>query len=101
MRSINLLTSIVATAKIVTAERPFISEPDTGLEIFLDGIDWAQGTQPALKDMRGLSDFDFAARQKLNNSEYSFYRTAAGGEWSERWHRDLLSCFPPPGESTS
>ena len=39
--------------------------------------------EPLLKDMRGLPDFEFSAQQKLDDQQFSFYRTAAAGEWSK------------------
>ncbi|KAI1504792.1 S-2-hydroxy-acid oxidase [Biscogniauxia marginata] len=88
MRSFTFIAGLVGTAAAV---EPFLNEPDTGLDTFLYGTNWTEGTQPQLKDMRGIPDFDFAARQKLNNQEYSFYRTAAGGEWSYRNNLNIWS----------
>ncbi|KAH8894799.1 S-2-hydroxy-acid oxidase [Thozetella sp. PMI_491] len=88
MRSIYSLTLVSA----VLAAEPFLNEPDTGLETYLYSTNYTQGTQPLLKDVRGVPDFDWAARQTLDNQKYSFYRTASGGEWSYRnnldiWHK--------------
>ncbi|KAF1959711.1 FMN-dependent alpha-hydroxy acid dehydrogenase [Byssothecium circinans] len=88
MRSIFLFSGLVASALAV---EPFLNEPDTGLETYLMGTNWTEGTLPLLKDMRGIPDFEFAARQKLNNQEYSFYRTASAGEWSYRNNLDIWS----------
>jgi L-lactate dehydrogenase (cytochrome) len=73
------------------AVEPFWNEPDTGLETYLLGTNWTEGSQPLLNDMRGIPDFDFAARQKLNDQEYSFYRTASAGEWSYRNNLEIWS----------
>ncbi|KAI5922460.1 S-2-hydroxy-acid oxidase [Camillea tinctor] len=88
MRSLTFIAGLVGAA---SAAEPFLNEPDTGMETFLLGTNWTEGTQPQLKDIRGIPDFDFAARQKLNNQEYSFYRTAAGGEWSYRNNLEIWS----------
>jgi L-lactate dehydrogenase (cytochrome) len=79
MHSFFFISSLVASA---LAAEPFWNEPDTGLGDYLYGSNWTEGTQPLLKDMRSIPDFDFAARQYLDNQKYSFYRTAAAGEWS-------------------
>lgn len=80
MRSVGFIPVL---AGIAAAYSVWVNEVDTGLETYLYSTNWTEGTQPLLKDMRALSDFDFAARQKLEDMQYSFYRTAAGGEWSE------------------
>ncbi|KAI1736368.1 FMN-dependent dehydrogenase [Xylaria scruposa] len=88
MRSVSFLPVLIGLA---TAADVWVNEVDTGLETFLYGTNWTEGTQPALKDMRAISDFDFAARQKLGDFEYSFYRVAAGGEWSYRNNLEVWS----------
>ncbi|KAI0415055.1 FMN-dependent dehydrogenase [Xylaria grammica] len=88
MRSTGFLPALVGLA---TAADVWVNEVDTGLETFLYGANWTEGTQPALKDMRAISDFDFAARQKLGDFEYGFYRVAAGGEWSYRNNLEVWS----------
>lgn len=86
MRSASFFPALVGLA---TAADVWVNEVDTGLETYLYGTNWTEGTQPALKDMRAISDFDFAARQKLGDFEYSFYRVAAGGEWSKNISRKI------------
>ncbi|KAK7191498.1 hypothetical protein DPSP01_011015 [Paraphaeosphaeria sporulosa] len=77
-------------AAIALAVEPFFNEPDTGLETFLQQTNnWTEGIQPALKDIRGLNDFDFAARQKLSTENYFYYRTGSAGEWSYRNNLDI------------
>ncbi|KAF2016079.1 S-2-hydroxy-acid oxidase [Aaosphaeria arxii CBS 175.79] len=85
------MRSFLYLASLVAAAEPFWNEPDTGLETFLSGTNWTEGTQPALKDIRGIPDFDFAARQKLDNQQYSFYRTASAGEYSYRNNLEIWS----------
>ncbi|TLS21298.1 uncharacterized protein PpBr36_10303 [Pyricularia pennisetigena] len=78
------IPAVALLAVVASAERPWLNEPDTGLETFLAGSNWTTGTQPPLRDMRALPDFDFAARNTLPAAHYSFYRVAAAGEWSYR-----------------
>jgi L-lactate dehydrogenase (cytochrome) len=73
--------SVIAT---VLAARPFLDVADTGLEDYLTGTaNWTEGTLPSLQDMRAIPDFEFAAKQVLEDEGWSFYRLAAGQEWSE------------------
>ncbi|KFA73942.1 hypothetical protein S40288_00950 [Stachybotrys chartarum IBT 40288] len=81
VRSALVASQLIAAAAAV---RPFVNEPDTGLQDFLFSTNYTEGTLPPLRDMRGLPDFDYAARQVLDGQMYSFYRTAAAGEWSYR-----------------
>ncbi|KAI0469903.1 S-2-hydroxy-acid oxidase [Xylariaceae sp. FL0804] len=88
MRSTSLVATFIGAA---AAMDPFLNEPDTGLQTYLFTTNWTEGTQPLLKDMRGLPDFDYAARQTLSDEYYSFYRTGAGGEWSYRNNLEIWS----------
>ncbi|KAF5027403.1 hypothetical protein F66182_480 [Fusarium sp. NRRL 66182] len=81
MRTSAILSSLVA---VVSAYGPFLNEPDTGIETYLAGTNWTEGSRPPLSDIRGVPDFDFAARQTLEEQHYAFYRTAAAGEWAYR-----------------
>lgn len=84
---------LVAWAPLVLGAdlEPFVNEPNTGLEGYLKTTNWTEGTLPLLKDMRAVLDFDFAARQKLESQQYSFYRVAAAGEWSYRNNLNIWS----------
>lgn len=84
-----VLTSVVLTAILATAAqaaRPWLEEPDTGLQTFLQG----NGTLPdagdlfPLEDIYVIPDFDYAARMYMNDSAYSYYRTGAAGEYGYR-----------------
>ncbi|KAL3424144.1 Cytochrome b2, mitochondrial 4 [Phlyctema vagabunda] len=78
------LIAVVASAiTAVSAVKVFVNEPETGLEIAL-GADFPKGTLPALSDIYAIHDFDWAARNYLNDSAYAYYRTGAAGEWSYR-----------------
>lgn len=74
-----VLTSLAAGA---LAARPFLNEPDTGIEQVLG--DTAEGTLPALDDMIALHDFEWAARNYLPTRNYTYYQNGAGGEWTSR-----------------
>ncbi|KAK6866068.1 hypothetical protein PG995_002596 [Apiospora arundinis] len=82
-------TYACSLAAVAFAAEPFLNEADTGLTDYLHGTNYTEGTLPLLKDMRAVLDFDYAARQFLDNQKYSFYRTAAGGEWSYRNNLDV------------
>jgi hypothetical protein len=84
------LLSLATLIAAVSAARPFLNEPDTGLESYL-GADFPSGKLPDLADIHGIPDFDFAARNYLNASTYSFYRTGAAGEWSYRNNLEAFS----------
>ncbi|KAH7191909.1 uncharacterized protein B0J16DRAFT_410669 [Fusarium flagelliforme] len=77
-------TLIASMATAVSAYDDFLNEPDTGLQSYLSSTNWTEKSRPLLKDIRGVPDFDFAARQSLTDQQYAFYRTAAAGEWSYR-----------------
>lgn len=69
------------------AARPFLNEPDTGLE---DIIDVSPGSLPNISQIVGLPDFDWAARNYLPLRNYTYYRNGAAGEWS---YRNNLEAF--------
>ncbi|KAJ0158728.1 Cytochrome b2, mitochondrial [Colletotrichum tanaceti] len=87
MRSLFVVTQFLAAAAM--AAELWNNEVDTGLETYLASTNFTQGMQPPLRDMRALPDFDFAARQKLGNQKYSFYRTGTAGEFSYRHNLDV------------
>ncbi|KAL3426991.1 Cytochrome b2, mitochondrial 4 [Phlyctema vagabunda] len=88
MRSSDLLLTFAATA---LAARPFLNEPDTGIEEVLG--DTAAGTLPPLESIVGLPDFDWAARRYMNASSYTYYRNGAAGEWSYRNNLEAFSRY--------
>ncbi|KAM0330603.1 hypothetical protein ACHAQA_003552 [Verticillium albo-atrum] len=73
---------ILTFASAVLAARPFLNEADNGLLEVVGNV--STGSLPSLSAMAGLSDFDFAARNYLPLRNYTYYRNAAGGEWSYR-----------------
>lgn len=83
--------SLVAFATIVMAARPFLNEPDNGiLDIFGDV---PEGSLPELSNVAGLADFDWAARNYLPLRNYTYYRNAAGGEWSYRNNMEVFQRY--------
>ncbi|CAI6323051.1 unnamed protein product [Periconia digitata] len=83
--------SILGLASTALAARPFLNEPDTGLDDIAGST--ANGTLPPLDSMVGLPDFDWAARRKLNASSYTYYRNGAAGEWSYRNNLEVFQRF--------
>jgi hypothetical protein len=89
MRLAILTTSALATGAL--AARPFLEEPDTGIEDVLGNL--TAGTLPPLDDMVGLNDFQWAARHYLPAKNYTYYRNGAGGEWSYRNNLEVYNRF--------
>ncbi|KAF2830915.1 FMN-dependent alpha-hydroxy acid dehydrogenase [Ophiobolus disseminans] len=84
--------SALAFASVALAARPFINEPDTGIDDQLGSI-VANGSLPPLKSLAGLPDFDWAARHYMNLSSYTYYRNGAAGEWSYRNNLEIFQRF--------
>ncbi|KAH7083496.1 FMN-dependent dehydrogenase [Paraphoma chrysanthemicola] len=85
-------TSALFFASVALAARPFDNEPDTGIEGVLGGFA-ANKTLPPLRSIVGLPDFDWAARQYLPASNYTYYRNGAAGEWSYRNNLEVFQRF--------
>jgi hypothetical protein len=64
------------------AARPFLEAPDTGLAAAIGDV--PTGSLPGLDRLAGLPDFQLAAENFLPLDNYTYYRNAAGGEWSYR-----------------
>ncbi|KAF2013595.1 FMN-dependent alpha-hydroxy acid dehydrogenase [Aaosphaeria arxii CBS 175.79] len=84
--------SLLALASVALAARPFLDEPDTGIEEQLGEI-VANGTLAPLKSLVGLPDFQWSARQFMNASSYTYYRNGAAGEWSYRNNLEVFMRF--------
>ncbi|KAF3810507.1 Peroxisomal (S)-2-hydroxy-acid oxidase GLO1 [Colletotrichum gloeosporioides] len=85
-------SSLFIAAQFVAAAfaaEPWENEVDTGFVTYLDSTNYTKGSLPLLKDIRAIPDFDWAARQKLDNQKYSFYRTGTAGEFSYRHNLDV------------
>ncbi|KAI8935234.1 hypothetical protein NX059_007823 [Plenodomus lindquistii] len=80
----------LALASVALGARPFINEPDTGIDEQL-GAFAENGTIAPLRSLAGLPDFQWSARQYMNTSAYTYYRNGAAGEWS---YRNNLEVFP-------
>ncbi|KAK6223282.1 hypothetical protein LQW54_000399 [Pestalotiopsis sp. IQ-011] len=74
--------AVLSLATVAFGARPFLSYPDTGIDLALVGR--PNGTLPDLADMKALDDFEWVAERNLNESSWAFYRAGAGGEWSYR-----------------
>ncbi|OAG12342.1 (S)-2-hydroxy-acid oxidase [Paraphaeosphaeria sporulosa] len=83
--------SVLALASVALAARPFLNEPDTGIEGVLGST--ANGTLPPLEQMVGLPDFDWAARRAMSPRNYTYYRNGAAGEWSYRNNLEVFQRF--------
>lgn len=90
MRCVYVTTALLTA---VQAARPFINEPDTGFQDFL-GPEFPLGQLPELKDIWSIHDFEFAARNFLNNTAYAWIRYGVGGEYT---YRNNLEIFPRVG----
>lgn len=84
-----LLTAVLASG--ASAARPFLNEPDTGIEEFLGGVE--PGVLPNISAVTSLNDFDFAARNYLPLRNYTWFRHGAGGEWSYRNNLEAFQRF--------
>ncbi|KAL6712135.1 hypothetical protein ACN47E_000012 [Coniothyrium glycines] len=82
----------VSFASLALAARPFLEEPDTGIDEQLGDI-VANGTLAPLRSLVGLPDFQWSARQHMNTSSYTYYRNGAAGEWSYRNNLEVFSRF--------
>jgi hypothetical protein len=85
----SLLAAALASGAI--AARPFLDEPDTGLEDIVANV--TVGTLPDIDDMVALNDFEWAARNYLPGKNYTYYRAGAGGEWSYRNNLEVFNRY--------
>ncbi|KAH7131072.1 S-2-hydroxy-acid oxidase [Dactylonectria macrodidyma] len=86
MRSLNLLLF----SSMSLAARPFLNEPDTGIE---EALPLKNGSLPPLDRLLGLPDFDYVARHVMGPSEYGYVRHGAGSEGSYRNNLEAFSSF--------
>jgi isopentenyl diphosphate isomerase/L-lactate dehydrogenase-like FMN-dependent dehydrogenase len=82
---------LLSLAPAALAARPFLNEPDTGIDQVLGNI--TKCTLPDLKDIVGLPDFEWAARNYMNDSAYTYYRNGAAGEWSYRNNLEVFQKY--------
>ncbi|EFY87297.1 (S)-2-hydroxy-acid oxidase, putative [Metarhizium acridum CQMa 102] len=69
-------------ASSALAARPFLNEPDTGIEDVLKFS--SNGTLPNITSIVGLPDFEYVARKYLPTRNFTYYRNGAAGEYSYR-----------------
>lgn len=86
-----IFTALTLTSAAFAA-RPYLEEPDTGIDDQLGHI-VANGTIAPLHSLVGLPDFQWAARHYMNTSAFTYYRGAAGGEWSYRNNLEVFGRF--------
>ncbi|ORX95253.1 hypothetical protein BCR34DRAFT_579420 [Clohesyomyces aquaticus] len=85
-------SAALALASVALAARPFLDEPDTGIDDQLGQI-VSNGSLAPLKSLVGLPDFQWSARHYMNTSAYTYYRNGAAGEWSYRNNLEVFSRF--------
>ena len=68
-----MLAALGAALAVHAADIDMEGLPDTGL----DTSAWVTGQNPPIDDMVDANDFQFAAKNKLDNRRYAYYRTAA------------------------
>lgn len=84
--------SLLAFASCALAARPFLNEPDTGIDDQLAAF-VANDTLPPLASLVGLPDFQWVGRHFMNTSSYTYYRNGAAGEWSYRNNLEIFSRY--------
>jgi isopentenyl diphosphate isomerase/L-lactate dehydrogenase-like FMN-dependent dehydrogenase len=84
--------SFLAFASCALAARPFLEEPDTGIDGQLAAF-VANDTLPPLDSLVGLPDFQWVGRNYMNTSSYTYYRNGAAGEWSYRNNLEVFSRY--------
>ena len=84
---------LVHLSLIVLAARPFLNEPDTGFQEY-PGSDFPKGKLPPLESIWSINDFDYAARNFLNDTAYTWIRYATGAEYT---YKNNLEIFPRVG----
>jgi hypothetical protein len=87
----HLLSGAILLATGAVASRPWLEEPDTGIELAIP--DLPVGELPELEQMVGLPDFDWAARRYLPVENYTYYRNGAAGEWSYRNNLEVYARY--------
>jgi isopentenyl diphosphate isomerase/L-lactate dehydrogenase-like FMN-dependent dehydrogenase len=84
--------SLLAFASCALAARPFLNEPDTGIDDQLAAF-VANDTLPPLDSLVGLPDFQWVGRNYMNASSYTYYRNGAAGEWSYRNNLEVFARY--------
>ncbi|RMZ74572.1 putative CYB2-lactate dehydrogenase cytochrome b2 [Pyrenophora seminiperda CCB06] len=84
--------SIIAFASCALAARPFLDEPDTGIDGQLAAF-VANKTLPPVDSLVGLPDFQWVGRNYMNTSSFAYYRNGAAGEWSYRNNLEIFQRF--------
>lgn len=80
-------------ALTASAVRPFINKAPTGIDLFF-GSSVPKGTLPNLTDLWSIPDFEWAARNFLNDTAYAWIRYGTGAEYT---YKNNLEIFPRVG----
>lgn len=91
MRTAHIGATAALLASGAMAARPFLNEPDTGIDLVLG--DLPVGELPDIDDMVAIPDFDWAARHFLPIENYTYYRNGAAGEWSYMANLEVFQQF--------
>lgn len=83
-----ILGKIIAILQLVNNQLTTLIRIDAALAEYA-----ANGTLPPLASIIGLPDFEWAARNYMNDSGYTYYRNGAAGEWSYRNNLEAFSRF--------
>ncbi|KAJ3534591.1 hypothetical protein NM208_g4803 [Fusarium decemcellulare] len=84
------LQNLLFFASFGLAARPFLNEPDTGIESALPIVN---GSLPPLDRILGLPDFDYVARHVMDPSGYAYVCHGAGSEESYRNNLEVYNRF--------
>ncbi|CAA7263482.1 unnamed protein product [Cyclocybe aegerita] len=81
-------TVFLSFLSVALAARPFLNEPDTGIEEVFGSL--PAGTLPELSLIAGLPDFEWAAKRVLHPFSYMHFRNGASGEYSYRNNLEIF-----------
>ncbi|KAF2653641.1 FMN-dependent alpha-hydroxy acid dehydrogenase [Lophiostoma macrostomum CBS 122681] len=81
--------TILSFASVALAARPWMSQPDTGIEGQLGNITGL----PDIDSLVGIPDFEWVAQRVLNISSYTYYSNGAAGEWSYRNNLEVFQRY--------
>ncbi|KPM38476.1 hypothetical protein AK830_g8109 [Neonectria ditissima] len=87
----NVFTILFLFANVALAARPFLNEPDTGIEDALKIP--TNGSLPPIDRMLGLPDFDYLARETMGFGPYAYIVHGAGSESSYRNNLETFNRF--------
>ncbi|KAJ6779641.1 hypothetical protein PWT90_06503 [Aphanocladium album] len=77
--------SLLLFASLGLAARPYLEEPDTGIDLVLGKL--PEGTLPELSSIVGLPDFQWVAQRYPRARDYTAVRTRASFPIATIWRR--------------